>query len=272
MKSLKNHLAFIIPLISMLITFVIFLFTTSIIKDYKNKISKDYSIVIVSHTPLIKDNFNTIAGINVAKIISLRKDKILKKLKKDLSKESITLLKNKLPFFYKIHLDNFPTTKQLIKIELELKKNKNIKNIEIFSKNHNQIYLLLIILNKIVVVLFIIILIFTIIIISKQVKIWFYENSSQITILKLHGASILYSASKIIKQAIFSSTISFIIVSTLIFFMSQNIYIFIPIELESIVNTKIDLFSQISKVFLLSYGISFITVLAVLITYKIKND
>ncbi|NQY22318.1 MAG: hypothetical protein HRT40_13640 [Campylobacteraceae bacterium] len=117
-----------------------------------------------------------------------------------------------------------------------------------------------------------IILIFTIIIISKQVKVWFYENASQITILKLHGASILYSASKIISQAIYSSTISFILVSALVFFMSSNMHLFIPIELKDIINTEIDLLSQILNLFFLSYGISFITVMSVLITYKIEND
>ncbi|MCJ8326419.1 MAG: cell division protein FtsX [Campylobacterales bacterium] len=272
MKSLRNHLAFIIPLISMLLTFVIYLFTNNVINDYKTSISKDYSIVIVTHTPLFKEKLATISGISVKRIISLKKDKILKKLKKDLSKTSISLLKSKLPFFYKIQLSDFPTSSQLKSIEKELKRNKNIKNIEIFSKNHNHIYLLLVILNKIVVILFIIILLFTVIIISKQVKIWFYENSSQITILKLHGASVLYSGSKIIRQALFSSTISFILVSAIVFFISMNMNLFIPLELQGIINTKINLSSQIINIFFLSYGISFITVMSVLITYKIEND
>ncbi|NQY53921.1 MAG: cell division protein FtsX, partial [Campylobacteraceae bacterium] len=59
MKSLRNHLAFIIPLISMLLTFVIYLFTNNVINDYKTSISKDYSIVIVTHTPLFKEKLAT---------------------------------------------------------------------------------------------------------------------------------------------------------------------------------------------------------------------
>ncbi|NQY21533.1 MAG: cell division protein FtsX, partial [Campylobacteraceae bacterium] len=74
MKSLRNHLAFIIPLTSMLLTFVIYLFTNNIIDDYKKSISKDYSIVIVTHTTLIKDKFDSIAGISEQKILSIKKD------------------------------------------------------------------------------------------------------------------------------------------------------------------------------------------------------
>ena len=272
MKSLKNHLAFVIPLLAMLITFAIYMFTTNVIKDYKKSISDDYSIVIITHTPIIKDNFNLIAGIDVVKITSLRKDKIISKLKNDLSNESIMLLKRKLPFFYKIHLVDFPTSSELAKIRKELKLNKNIKNIEIFSKNHNQVYLLLIIINKIVVTLFSLILIFTIIIISKQVKIWFYENATQITILQLHGASILYSASKIIKQAVFGSFLAFVLVSSFVFFISFNMNLFVPQELQGIITSELNLQSLLLNLFLLSFGISFITVMSVLISYKISND
>jgi len=272
MKSLKNHLAFVIPLVFMLLTFSIYFFTNNIINDYKKSISKDYSIVIITHTPLIKKNMKEVAGLAITKVQVLKKDEIVNKLKKDLSSESIYLLKRKLPFFYKIHLRDFPTSSELSKIKNELQENKNIKNIEIFSKNHNQVYLLLLILNKLVIIVFTIISIFTIIIISKQVKIWFYENARQITILQLHGASILYSASRIIKQALVGAFVAFFLVSSLLAFVAFNMKMFIPLELQEIVQTTINLELQILILFFLSFGISFITVMSVLISYKISNE
>ena len=50
-----------------------------------------------------------------------------------------------------------------------------VKKVEIFSKNHNQIYLLLLIIQKIIAIVFVVILLYAVIIISKQIKIWFYE-------------------------------------------------------------------------------------------------
>lgn len=272
MKSLKNILAFVIPLTSMLITFVIYLFTHSVIDDYKDNISNDYSIVIVANTPIIKEDFDKLAGIEVSRINTLQKERIIKNIKNDLSKDSLMLLRSKLPFFYKIHLERFPTALELLKIQKQLKEDKNIKSVEIFSKNHNNIYLLLIIINQITFVLFTVILIFTIIILAKQVKIWFYENANQITILQLHGASILYSASKIIKHALLSAFIAFILASTLVLMMSINISLFIPSELQAILNTQINVKDQIINLFSLSFGISIITIFGVLITYKIQND
>ncbi|MDY0051899.1 MAG: cell division protein FtsX, partial [Aliarcobacter sp.] len=68
MKFLKNVFAFLIPLLSMLITFSIFLLINNVVENYKSKISRDYSIVIVTNTPLEKESINELAGIKVENI------------------------------------------------------------------------------------------------------------------------------------------------------------------------------------------------------------
>ena len=76
MKFLKNIFAFLIPLLSMLITFSIFLLIDNVVNNYKSKISRDYSIIIVANTPLEKDSISELAGIKVEKIQTLPNDKI----------------------------------------------------------------------------------------------------------------------------------------------------------------------------------------------------
>ncbi len=272
MKSLKSIFSFVIPLTAMLITFAIFLFTTKVVDDYKLKISNDYSIVVVSSTPLIRDNLNEFAGINVKNIISLEKDQIINNIKNSLSEKSIRLLIQKLPFFYKIHLEQYPTTSQLKQIKFEINQLKNIKKVEIFSKNHNQIYLLLLLIQKIVIIVFIVMLIYAVIIISKQIKIWFYEQHEKITIMRFHGASILYSAGSLIKHAILGALISFVIVSVLIILINENLMLIFPIDLQSAINIKLSIKESIIKVFVLSLSISIATIVGVLFKYKLKND
>lgn len=272
MKFLKNIFAFVIPLTAMLITFSIYLFTQNVVKEYKAKISDDYSIVIITNTPLIKEDMTRLANIKVEKIVTLKKNKIIKNIKSNLSQTSINLLKRKLPNFYKIHLEKFPTTTELNKIKDELYQNKNIRKVEIFSKKHNQVYLLLSLINEISLILFLVILIFSIIILAKQIQIWFYEHREKISILQLHGASILYSSSTILKYAILSSILAFLIVSGLIMFFINNVTLIIPAELDSIINININLKTELFKLFALSFGISILTIFGVLLKYKIKND
>lgn len=272
MKFLKNTFAFVIPLTAMLISFIIYLFSSNILQNYKITIANDYSIVIITNTPLIKEEITKLANINVEKIITLKKDKIINNIKSNLSKSSIELLERKLPHFYKIKLESFPTTSELETIKNQLYQNKNIRKVEIFSKNHNSIYLLLLLLSQISFILFSIITIFAIIIISKQIRIWFYEHHEKITILKLHGASILYSSSTILKYAIFSSLISFVIVSSIFIYLVDNIAILLPNDLENIVIVSLTVENSLIKVFLLSFGISILTILGVLLKYKMKHD
>lgn len=272
MKFLKNIFTFLIPLTAMLISFSIYLLIDNVVINYKQKISKDYSIVIVTNTPLIKENINELAGIKVEKIQTLLKDRIINNIKSNLSDTSVQLLKRKLPHFYQIYLEVFPTTTELEKIKDTLLRNKNIRKVEVFSKNHNQTFLLLVLINSITFILFFIITIFAIIIIAKQVKLWFHEHSTKIAILRLHGASILYSASSILNYAIMSSLLSFIIVGGFLYYVSNNIAVLFPSELQDIVDVSFDYNYELFKIFMLSFGISIFTIIGVLLKYKINND
>ncbi len=84
-------------------------------------------------------------------------EKIIENIKSNLSDNSIELLRQKLPYFYQIYLEIFPTSSELEVIKKTLLSNKDVKNVEVFYKNHNQIYLLLLILNSVSFILFFII-------------------------------------------------------------------------------------------------------------------
>lgn len=272
MKSLKNIFAFLIPLTSMLLTFAIYLLIDNVVDNYKQRISNDYSIVIITNTPLIKENIDELAGIKVEKIQTLQKNKIINNIKSDLSNSSIALLKRKLPHFYQIYLEVFPTTSELDEIKDTLLRNKNIRKVEVFSKDHNQTYLLLVLINSITFILFFIITIFSIIVIAKQVKLWFHEHSVKIAILRLHGASILYSASSVLNYAIVSSLLAFFIVGAFLYYVSNNLMVIFPSELQDIINVQVDFNFELFKLFILSISISIFTIIGVLFKYKINND
>jgi cell division transport system permease protein len=272
MRFLKNIFAFLIPLLSMLIAFSIFLLVNNVVENYKYKISKDYSIVIVTNAPLIKESISELAGIKVEKIQTLPNDKIITNIKSSLSDNSIELLKQKLPNFYQIYLEIFPTSSELDEIKATLLQNKNIRKVEVFYKNHNQIYLLLLLLNSVTFILFFIITIFAIIIIAKQIKLWFHEQNVKIAILRFHGASILYSASSILNYALLSSLLSFIISAIFLYYVSHNMTVLFPLELHDIIDIKINLSLELTKIFLLSFCISIFTIFGVLLKYKINND
>jgi cell division transport system permease protein len=73
----------------MLITFCIFLLIDNIVDNYKNKISRDYSIVLVATNPIKKESLNELAGIKVENIQLYQMIKIIENIKSNLSDNSI---------------------------------------------------------------------------------------------------------------------------------------------------------------------------------------
>lgn len=270
MKSLKNFIPFIILLSSMLLAFNLFMSINQAVGDYKETIRNDYTIVIITNTPLAKENISSLAHIDVEKIVTLSNKQILNKFQSKLSKNSLELLEKRLPYFYKIYLSEFPTSSELVKIKDELLAIKNVKSVETFSKDHTQKYLLLEMLNKSVAVLFIIIFIFAIIILAKQIKLWFYEHAKRLSIMQLHGATTLYSATPIIKTAILSSFIACFLVFFIMVFVENNINLFLPKELSDVIQISFTQSGNLVFTFLLSITVSVLTILGVLIQHKRK--
>ena len=268
MRHLKSFLSFTIPLIIMLVTFSIYLLINKVVDNYKQNITNDYSIIVIANTPM--KTLDYISGIKVKDVKILKREKIIKDVKKNLSSSSLKLLKNKLPYFYQVYLVEFPTTIKLEQIRKELVSIPNIKRVETFSNDHNKIYSLLILIQDIIVVLFVIILLLSFFLLSQQIKIWFFEHSQRISIIQLHGGSLLYSSKPIIKTMIISTIFSIIFVVVSLFFIINNISMIIGAEILTLIPTMDDLQIELLKIIILAFLIPIITFFGLLLQHKIR--
>ena len=226
----------------------------------------------VSTTPIIKSKIKQIKNINIKEINHIKREKILKNLDKDLSSGTYELLKKKLPYFYTISLQKFPTKNKLIQVKKDLSKISGISKVETFSKDHDHIYSLLLLLKTIVSVLFFLISIFTFLILLNNVKIWFFEHQERLSIIKLHGGSIYYGARPIIYTAILSSIFSSLLVVYSVYFITKNLGLVLGHEVIEIIKSNIPTFTivEVSFVFILSIILSLITVFGILVKHRLK--
>jgi len=270
--SLKRYISFSAPLIIMLFTFAIYISISKIVTKYEQSINNDYSIIVVSATPLLESKVKELSSIDLKEIVHLKREKILKDLKSDLSTGSYKLLEKRLPYFYKIHLNKFPTSSLLKQIKIDLKTISGIKNVETFSKDHDNVYSLLLLIKSITTALFISIIVFTFLIMVNQVKIWFYEHQERLDIIKLHGGSIYYGAKPIIKTAFISSIFSSLFIIAIIITIKENLSIFFTYEMIQIINTNLTVYTplEVFSVFFISIVLSLITVFGILIKHRIK--
>jgi cell division transport system permease protein len=270
MKFLKALVSFLIPLFIVLITFTIYSSITNVVNDYKKTIINDYAIMVVSKLPINKDKIEVLNSMKVTNIKTLERDEIITTLKEKLSRKSLKLLKRKLPYFYKIYLEDYPTMVQLKAIKSELLSVGGIKRVETFSTDHSKIYSLLILCERVISITFLFILIFTLLVLSKQISLWFYEHSKRITIIEYHGGSILYSALPIIKIAILSTLISSIGSAILSFILKSNLNLILSDDILSMIPNMTNVGAGFFSIFFLAFSISIVSIAGVLIRHKLK--
>lgn len=268
MKLLKSFFSVTFPLVVMLFMFSIYLIVTKVVNNYKKDITSDYAILVIANTPL--SSIDSLAGIEVRDIMPLNRDKIIKNVKDNLSDTSIELLQKKLPYFYKIYLEEFPTSLKLEKIRKELMTISNISKIETFSNDHNKLYSLLILVQNIIFILFGAVLLLSVLLLSKQIKIWFFEHNERITIIQLHGGSLIYSSIPIIKIILLSALFSSILASVMLFVVIHNIHLIIEPEIMTLIPSVLSMEMEILQIFALSVIIPLITFFGLLVKYKLQ--
>ena len=233
--SLKRFLSFSLPLIIMLFSFSIYVSISKMIQKYETTINNDYSIVIVTAAPITEDDIKKLTSIDLKEMKVLSRENILKDLKNEVTEGSYTLLQVKLPYFYTLSLNEFPTTSKLERIKKELLSVEGMKSVETFSKDHDNVYSLFLFIKTVSMIMFIFMVIFTLFIIANQINIWFYEHYERLQIINLHGGSLLYGAKPIIKLALISGLFAGIAVLGVVFYIDQNFELIFDPEISKII-------------------------------------
>jgi len=270
MKHLRSLLAFVFPLIMMLSSFSVYLLVNKLVDNYKDGVASDYSIIVVANKPI--KSVHEIDSIKIQNMETIDRENIIGDVKDSLSESSIDSLTEKLPYFYKIFLDEFPTTDELKYVQEELNKLSFIKNVEIFESEHTKVYSLLILTKDIVTVLFIIVLVSAFLMLLQQIRIWFFEYSERINILQLLGASLLYSTKSILNIIFTSILISIVVVFGLMFFIITNVSLISQPEILSIMPTIQHMTLDSVKIIALAIVIPTIAFTALIIKHRMNND
>lgn len=270
MRFLKQFVSFTFIITALLLSYITYSLVTKLQDSYMKKVLNDYSVFIVSTTPLVTEEFTQIGGIKVEKIESIPKEQIISEYKNKISPESLALLQTRLPNFYQIYLQIFPNSAQIERIKQDLLTHTNITKVEVFSQNHDQIDSLLNFSNQITMILFGVVAFFSFVVLQNQIKIWFFEHNERLYIMHLHGAGTLYSSFSIIKLAFVSSIVATVISFSLLFFLSTNTMLIFDKSLESIAKIELNYGIELIKLFGISFAISTISILGVILKHKIK--
>jgi cell division transport system permease protein len=206
-KSVKNHISLVVALVSILFSIQVFQIVDRAIEAYKVKLTKNYSLVIVSQNTLeAKEIKSKIPA--VADVIVLSPDNVIKKLNTKISKNNEELLKATLPKFYKLKLATYPTPAEVKKIITKLLKISGVTKVESFAATHDTIYSLLLLFKTVISVLAFTILIVTVLLIFKELRIWQFKHNERMSIMSLFGAPTWLRSAVLFRLAIVDALIA----------------------------------------------------------------
>ena len=243
MNTFKSHLSLIFALVVMLLSIQSVISMQRIVTDYEQKISNEYSLIVVSHVE-INTSFAKVLSPFVDSVEKIDSSSTVENIKGDLSAANIALLKVSLPKFYRIKLTKYPSSDELKKIESSLLANKNILKIESFAKNHNNLYSMLL-LNKTIMIIFsVLIFLISFLLVIRQMEVWRFTHVKRMQIMSIFGAAMWLRSAVLYRLAIIDSVVSSSIVVSIFYYLSNH--------------NKL-------KEYLLELGLS-------QITFEIKND
>jgi len=235
MKSIKNHLSLVIALLSILFSIQVFVIVERSIDSYRDNLSNNYSLVVVSQKKLeaniLKKSYQIIDDIS-----ALTPDSVIKRLNTGMSQKNIDLLKLTLPKFYKIKLEHYPTPSEVKNLTKKLLRHPSIIKVENFSTNHDTIYKLLLLFKSVITIFALSMLVVTMLLILKELRIWQFKHNERMNIMGLFGAPIWMRSAVLFRLAIvdaliasFFSFLLFSVISSDLWVLEQFSYIGIEI-------------------------------------------
>ncbi|MBV5279270.1 MAG: ABC transporter permease [Campylobacteraceae bacterium] len=207
MKSISSHFSVIISVFVLLFCFQFANLVNKIVDDYADKITNDYSIIVVSSAEIKEDELKKHVS-EVESISEISSKKILDRLKNDMSSKNLALLQVALPKFYSIKLSAMPNKKSIEAIKQKLQSISTITRIETFAKTHEKIFKMFLILQTMAYIFMFFVTSIGVLLIFKQVRIWIYEHNRRMSIMTLFGASFFMKSGILYRMTIVDSLIS----------------------------------------------------------------
>ena len=221
MKSIKEHLMFILPLMAMLIGIEFILIFNRVTTSYEEKLKNDYAILVVSKQEISTSIARGVSD-KIDSVESMSREEIAKEVTSGMQDTAMVAILKDLPYFYRVHLTNYLSLDELKEVKRELKTINGILNVEIFGESyhskHTMFRLVKIILNIFIIMLFFV----SIFLVIKQMEVWQLAHKSRMQIMEIFGAPIMLRSGILFKIAFIDAIIATILNITVFIYLKSN--------------------------------------------------
>jgi len=218
MKSVKEHLMFILPLMAILLGVEFVLVFSRVTGNYEEKLRESYTILVITKAPMTLQDFRKIEP-HISQADPISKERIAKEIARGMRNATTAEILKSLPHFYTLHLDRYLSREAVEMIRKELLRHKGIEKVETFGENHRAKYNLFVFL-KIIFWSFVVLLsLVSIFLILKQMEVWQLAHRERMQIMEVFGAPMLLRSGVLFRMGITDALVATLISAGLFAFL-----------------------------------------------------
>jgi len=201
MKSVKNHLMFILPLMAILLGIEFYLVFDRTTDTYEKGLKDGYSMLVVTTKPVKLQDLQSLNA-HIGTIEAIKRESIVSQIAKGVNEDSQKKILSSLPYFYDVHLDKYIPVSDLEAIKKDLESSTIVKKVETFGSSYSSSYRLFAFV-KFILKLFIGFMgVVSIFLIIKQMEIWKYAHRQRMRVMEIFGASLMLRSGILFRMAV----------------------------------------------------------------------
>ena len=268
MKSIREHMMFILPLMSILLGIEFFLVFDRVTTNYEEKLKANYSILVVTKKQMDEAKFKKIDS-RIADAKRIERKKIAKDIAQGLGNTTGRDILNALPYFYSLHLNNYLDSEDTAEIEKKLLKDPWVKRVETFGESHSSKYNLFIFIKMLFWSFVALMSIVSLFLIVKQMEVWQMAHKERMRIMEIFGAPMLLRSAVLFRMGIVYAIVSALM--TTIVFLSLKFYWADRSGIELLKERRDLLFESSDLLILISISLSIVIVAVMSVAIKSRE-
>jgi cell division transport system permease protein len=259
MKFVKYHLAFILPMMAILLGVEFFLVFDRATDSYETRLKEGYSMFVVAKKPLELKEFSRLNS-HIKQSEEINKEALATQISKGVNQSNSKEILKALPYFYNLKLDSYMSSSELKSIKKDLEESDAIKRVETFGSSYTDSYKLFSFIQFILKVFLGFMGMISFFLIIKQMEIWKFTHKERMQVMEIFGASLMLRSGVLFKTAIIDAIFATFITSGIFlglkYYWAQESHIEILIQKQNLLFQSSD--------FLILLGISlFIVIISV---------
>jgi cell division transport system permease protein len=243
------------------------MFIDKILNFYEERLNSEYSLIVVSDKGVTKsDIIQSDTIIKSAELISI--EKVLDKIKQQISSKNIYKIKNIVPLFYTVKLRRYTDAERIEILKKNILKINGVKSVHAFEDMHDKMYEILSFFKTNISIFIILISIISFLLMIKQMTIWQLEHYERMQIMALFGAPVWLRSTILIKLAIVDATLALLMTIGVIYYIINQPQLLSVISELGMTNISSFWHEDISMLAAISYGVALISTLWVIVRFK----